>query len=1295
MSLQVGQHIAGRYRIEALLGSGGVGTVYSAIQEPLDRRVAIKTLRAELSQNPAVRRRFVREARAVAGLSHPNIAMVHDFGVAEGGQLYLAMELIEGLSLAEMVGRQALSWGVLRQIFDQVLTALAHAHARGVIHRDVKPANVLVATDVDGNPHAKLVDFGIATVQRPDQDVPGIERRAHDTNEQTDAGRWAGTPHFMAPEQARSEPHLTGAVDVYSTGVMLYWAVSGRYPFQGETPMDVLMAHCRDAVPPLVPRPGLVVPEGLDALLNDALEKEPQKRIAGASVFRARLRAMSGAAAESVDLGGGEDDITRGLNTPSGLTPQSPLPAVRPRTVFEGVGGGEGKRTLFEGAGGGEGRSTRGTRRTLLEGMRRIGATLLGGEGEAGEGGDAAGDEAGEAGETVDLGQTARPLMPLGGATGGRGGTPLLVGRDDEREAIVRAAHQVLTTSQGMILTLEGDAGVGKTRLARWAAEQLEASEGFRVAMGSFHREGERGWRGVREALEGALETGDLSEGALRDRLNALMTEYGLTSARDLELMLAFLRPTDAQDVKGGPGGDDRSRNRAQRLLALLFRLLEGISRQQPLLLVINDLHWAGPETSAFVEYLAHELTQRPTKLLLIITMQPEHHDGGAPISEMLGEISHHHGTSVQRRVLGPLTEEASKLLVTSMLQASRELVQELTQRAGGNPMHLVQLVRYLRDENLLEPSPHGWRARSGLDMAEVLPPSLVDILALRIAQLENLPGSGPRVHALLDRAAILGMRFRFSVLERMLAIENRPDLLEAIDEDIDHILDEDLLRMTELPDDDLLSFPSSLVRDVLLGRLKGRRTQRKLHIHAAEAKIAVLGANNVDSVVVELMEHFAAGRDRRREFEYACRAVDVAERSHRLSDALRLAERALRLIDASTSGTSTSPTDTTTELPADQARLQRPLLLRLARLEMIQGQYARALTHFAAIETDLSASAEERVRATFGLGKIARTRAQLTESFSHFARGVELSKSLARPDLIAYGLMGLADVETQRGHHAEARQLLSEAAPIAASIAASHPTMSAKIAWYEGELDRASGDTDAAAPHFLDALQRYQALDHRRGVADCYAKLAVIARMRADFDRAIEYYQAALRDYKTLGQRREVGHQYNGLGDIARFRGDQPLAEEHYRRAVDIFQALGLSLDAALGLTNLGLIALETFRYAEAEDALRRALKSARRIDVPYLLIGIVLNLALLLTRTKRLDEALPLLDEGLTLMDLAQMVDPDFIQPLESLADHLRDTTPDRARALYTRAANLWAELGRADDAERANARLRALPP
>jgi serine/threonine-protein kinase len=152
--------------------------------------------------------------------------MVLDFGTAFDDQLYLAMELVEGVSLGDLLSRQSLPFSDLRQIFDQLLGGLAHAHGRGVVHRDIKPGNVLLTSDSDGRPFVKIVDFGIATFE---DDAP----------EALAAGRILGTPLFMAPEQARGDAHLTTAVDVYTVGLMLFWALTGRHAFGGATPRAV------------------------------------------------------------------------------------------------------------------------------------------------------------------------------------------------------------------------------------------------------------------------------------------------------------------------------------------------------------------------------------------------------------------------------------------------------------------------------------------------------------------------------------------------------------------------------------------------------------------------------------------------------------------------------------------------------------------------------------------------------------------------------------------------------------------------------------------------------------------------------------------------------------------------------------------------------------------------------------------------------------------------------------------------------------------------------------------------
>jgi eukaryotic-like serine/threonine-protein kinase len=261
----------GRYRILRRLGSGGMATVYLAEDEELGRRVAIKILSERYANDEAFIERFRREAKSAAGLSHPNVVSIYDRGEAEG-TYYIAMEVIEGRSLKEIIlTRGALPVDVAIAFAKQLLEALRYAHRHGIIHRDIKPHNVLVSSEerVKGHePRLKVTDFGIAR---------------HGASQMTEAGSIMGTAQYLSPEQARGAP-VTAASDLYSAGVVLYEMLTGKVPFTGDSAIEIAMKHVNELPkPPSQLRPE-VTPE-LDKIVLRALAKEPEDRYQTAEGF--------------------------------------------------------------------------------------------------------------------------------------------------------------------------------------------------------------------------------------------------------------------------------------------------------------------------------------------------------------------------------------------------------------------------------------------------------------------------------------------------------------------------------------------------------------------------------------------------------------------------------------------------------------------------------------------------------------------------------------------------------------------------------------------------------------------------------------------------------------------------------------------------------------------------------------------------------------------------------------------------------------------------------------------------
>jgi serine/threonine-protein kinase len=263
----IGATLLGQYKILTKLGKGGMGAVYLAEQAPMGRRAAVKFLLPDLGDDAETVKRFNREARAASTLSHPNIVEIYNFGRTPERNLFLAMEYIDGRSLTEILKQGPMSPRTVCELGAQLCDALALAHKAGVVHRDLKPDNILVRT-INDRLVPKLVDFGIAKV------VAGSG--AHETALTSD-GKIFGTPNYMAPEQARGR-HVEPRTDIYSMGVILYQMLTGKLPIRASTPVAQILAVATVAPEPVPPDIAATLPPGLGELLMRMLAKEPKQR---------------------------------------------------------------------------------------------------------------------------------------------------------------------------------------------------------------------------------------------------------------------------------------------------------------------------------------------------------------------------------------------------------------------------------------------------------------------------------------------------------------------------------------------------------------------------------------------------------------------------------------------------------------------------------------------------------------------------------------------------------------------------------------------------------------------------------------------------------------------------------------------------------------------------------------------------------------------------------------------------------------------------------------------------------
>ena len=282
----LGRVINDRYKITEAVGHGGMGKVYKALQAPLDRVVALKVLGAGHDRDPNFYKRFFLEASVTAKLTHPNTITLFDYGRTEDGIFFIAMEFLTGRTLSQVMQAEGpLAQERVIHIAQQICRSLREAHALGIIHRDMKPANVMLLRQHDDHDFVKVLDFGLVKFfsgENPEGDI-------------TNAGTFMGSPHYIAPEQARNH-NPDQRCDIYSLGVLLYHMLTGRVPFTAQNPVDIILKHLHDPPVPLSKlRPDLNLDPALEDVVLKCLAKDREQRFQSMDELLGQLKRVRAA----------------------------------------------------------------------------------------------------------------------------------------------------------------------------------------------------------------------------------------------------------------------------------------------------------------------------------------------------------------------------------------------------------------------------------------------------------------------------------------------------------------------------------------------------------------------------------------------------------------------------------------------------------------------------------------------------------------------------------------------------------------------------------------------------------------------------------------------------------------------------------------------------------------------------------------------------------------------------------------------------------------------------------------
>ena len=1111
-SLELDSIASDRFRVTDTLGTGGMGTVYRARQTSLDRDVALKVLHSDMAFSAKARRRFGREARAVARVNHPHIATVYDFGTDDDGRtLWLAMELVEGGSLKDQLEAPAEPIQLL-SLTDQILSALSAAHARGIVHRDLKPSNVLIGADEQGRDVIKLVDFGLAASQYGDLDLtdaPGGIGAEISEGE----GGLMGTPRYMAPELLlRGE--VDPRVDLYALGVMLFEKLTGHPPYQGEEAKEVIRGHLESAVPRL----GEVadrVPAELEEIVRTLLQKDPNDRYESAADVREDTRTVL-------------NELSYGpwvVLGPS-MQPGTPDPTASKPGNFQ----------AWEDEGG----------------QTRPPASFR------------------EVGADNELG--AHQDAPL-------------TGRDSERRALQSLVSQTLRNADGRVALITGEEGVGKSRLVEWIEIRVREAGLMQVARGNSS-EAPSALSGVREAIADLLDLHELAGERLRHELESRLERAGLSDDEQVRLK-RFLQPQFGSDLSE-PSVDDLEEGEQQReqLFAAIEHLFRKMASRRPVMLVLEDIARGDEALASFLEHFAVGLKLSPYPLMLMATARESALADTPALAQTLQNILNLAPDSVHRIELDRLSEEASLELVQSLAPVDDELGRRIARRGSGNPMLLHQLVQFLQEEERLERRNGRLHLKEAGDLDEAIPGEVAELVRSRIESIDS-----KAARQILDRAAVLGTSFSYSLLRRMLDEEDDEGLVHSCDAAISELVSAGILREVGGAHEDSLVFDHGLMRDVVRREIDRPMPWRNLHRAAGRAKQS-FWSDRIEDHSLEIADHFREARDRRGHCRFLARAARSAARGSEPARAIELYEQALQV-------------RRDLERESDRAGAEVPsvseIQLDLGNLMRRTNDYDQAQEYYRdVLDSDDLASV---ARARWGLGLVAEHRGAFDDAegwYEAASRAGRRARSEGMTDeaeaIDGFCLLGLGNIARQRGRFETASRLLFAALERAEESGRTRLRINAlralsDVLWRIGENDEAEASLKQAMDLAEQSGEKRLVAENRMHAALLYAEAGEPQRGRSEAEDAVELFE-------ELNERHAAAKARRVIGEIDWRRGEFRKAAKMLRQAMKHYRHFGDRRGIARCRHLMAQVALTVGQPDQVEKLGSKAMKAYRKMD-------------------------------------------------------------------------------------------------
>lgn len=855
------------------------------------------------------------------------------------------------------------------------------------------------------------------------------------------------------------------------------------------------------------------------------------------------------------------------------------------------------------------------------------------------------------------------------------------VGRGEERAQLRFYADKTREKNAGSLIFLEGEAGVGKSRLANWLRENLEEEGAFRAHSGSFSPDAP-GLGGARDILDSIFHSTGLEREKLTQKIQLRLDSWGHSSEEDLEILVNFLRPQ----------GDENERQEGVTpdiLFATVLRIFEYASQIVPLLIFFDDVHWASQGLFDFLDVLSSEIRSQSLRVLVVATVRREDLIKRPQIVERIQNLRK--SSVVHRMVINRMGHHDGVELIQAILPSQPELVEIVLDRSSGNPLHLLMLLRYLREEKLLEWKEGRWFSNNLKKIKNAVPPSLGELFHARLRQADARFESNARLERVLQIAAFAGQRFRYDIVKSMLQNHGQT-LQETFDLDLEHLVGEGFL--VEIPGSaqEWYGFSHGLVCDFIVQNTP-KDLAKELHKSAA---ISLIAAKDADTFAYEIAEHFAASENLDQAIDWYKRAGDDALLRFELYRTSSAFEAVLKIQDNEL-GIEKSISEPLGQIISlaelRQSNINPHLYLEiLSRLgdlyegfgdfETAERGYRRVVRLIGKDNKELE---DELVRplgySWLGLGHIAWQRGDFEAAEWAFHKVREIVNMYSEQIMLdGEAVRGLARVFWYRGEYLAAEAMAEEAFELGKN--SNHIVGQAEALWILGEIYRVMGKAEKARVKFEASMKLYATENSTTGSARNLLSLAQLARYQKNFSDARQRYSQTLAYYENLGDKRGQGQCYNGLGDIERFESHFGEAERYYTLALDLYTEIGVEYDMAVVMANLGINAMARGDFAAAKEYLSSAAHVIQSGDFPYLIAGIEYNLALANALGGELSE----IDSLLALASKTKISDIDYAQPLERLANFCASKGRlNDAQALWKGAKEMYEDLGLDVDARR----------